>query len=165
MSTPDPNWNRWILQSIIDHYKTNVVDPNTITFLVDGIDLRDNTFMTAPERVELRINGPDTKELSKSCWRLWVNINIFFTVSMGQEATNRYSLETLVGLFLEFTDTNIPIFRFGTGPGDDSSLVGCLEPRREISNSVRSVYFGQISAEETLKQAQIDGRYEMIVQF
>lgn len=161
---PDPNWNRWILQSIIDHYKTKVVDINSIPFLVDGVDTRDQTWMAQPDRVELRVSGPDTKELSARCWRIWVSVNLYFTSMMGQESKNRYDLENTVGLFLEYTDTVIPVYRLGTGAQDDDTLIGCLEPRRELPNAVRSVHFGQISPDELVKQAQIDARYEMYIQ-
>jgi len=161
---PDPNWNRWVLQSVIDHYKTNVSDPNTVPFLVDGIDVRDEAWMNQPDRVELRVNGPDTKELSAGCWRLWVGVNIQFLSMMGQESKNRYDLETLVGLFMEYTDTPIPVYRLGTGVEDDATLIECLKPRRELSNAVRSVFFGQIDQDELMTQAQIDARYEMLIQ-
>lgn len=158
---PNPNWNRWILQSIIDHYKTNVVDPNSIPFLVDGVDIRDQTWMEQSDRVELRVNGPDTKELSARWWRIWITVNLYFTSMMGQESKNRYDLENTVGLFLEYTDTVIPVYRLGTGVDDDDSLVGCLEPRRELPNAVRSVHFGQINPDDMIKQSQIDARFEM----
>jgi hypothetical protein len=160
-TTPNPNWTRWIWASVGKHFLVNVATPNSIPFLVEGIDERDTTFMESPDRAELRINGPDTRELSAGYWRLWVEINVLVTTYMDGQQKNAYTLESNLGLFHEAADTVIPVFRYGDGVDDDGTLLGCLSPRTGKNDSLRIVHFGQLNRTERLKQGVVDGRYVM----
>lgn len=164
MSAPNPHWSRWITASIADYFKTNVATPLTLPFLVEGVDDRDEAFEQAPDRAELRINGPFTQEQSKGCWRIQVDVNILVTSNMDGAVKNRYTLEINAGKFHEFADTCIPIFRFGdptqSAENDDSRL-GKLSPRSGKNDSVRIINFGQINKTDRIRQAQVDARYTM----
>jgi len=164
MSTrPNPHWPRWLKSSIVEHFQTNVATPLTLPFLAEGINERDTIFMESEDRAEIRIYGPTTKEISNNCWKLQIEINILITSSMGGSAKNAYQLEILSGRFLEFANTAISIFKFGSGIDDDNSLLGCLSPSTRKNDSVKFIDFGQINSTDKLRQAQIDGRYEMIL--
>lgn len=164
MSTPNPHWSRWIISSLADYFKINVATPFSIPFLVEGIDDRDESFEQAPDRAELRINGPATQELSKDYWRIDVDVNILITANMDGAIKNRYTLEINSGKFHEFADTCIPIFRYGdpaqSAENDDSRL-GQLKPRTGKNDSVRIINFGQIDKTDRIRQAQVDARYIM----
>lgn len=164
MSTPNPHWTRWIISSVADYFKVNVATPLSLPFLVEGLDDRDEAFEQAPDRAELRYNGPFTRELSKGYWRLWFDVNILVTSNMDGAVKNRYSLEINLGKFHEYADTCIPIYRYGdpaqTAENDDS-LLGHLSPRSGKNDSVRSLHFGQVSKIDRIKQAQVDARYIM----
>ena len=59
-------------------------------------------------------------------------------------------------------DGALAIYRFGTGPDDDSdSLLGCLTPRPGKNDSIRVLHFGQIETNDRLKQGMVDARYVM----
>ena len=158
---PNPDWTRWIVSSIIEHFSSTVMAPQNIPFITEGIDERDDTFMSEEDRAELRINGPFSRELSARYWRIWVDINILVTSYLGGQEKDAYTLERNLGLIAEFTDTSIPIKRHGLGVGDDGTTLGCLRPRNGKRDSVRTINFGQMSKTDRLRQSQIDARYAM----
>lgn len=162
MSTrPDPNWTRWVFASVAEHFSSNVFTPNNIPFILEGIDERDDQFMTEQDRAEVRINGPWSSELSSNWWRIWVDINILVTSYFGGTDKDAYTLERNVGLIHEYADTTISVRKHGPGPGDDGSLLGCLRPRAGKNDSIRVIHFGQFSKTDRIKQSQVDGRYVM----
>ena len=164
MTAPNPHWTRWIITSVADYFKTNVTTPLSLPFLVEGVDDRSDAFEHAPDRAELRYNGPFTKEESKDCWRIWFDVNILVISNYGGDLKNRLTLEINQGKFHEFADRCIPIFRHGTiaqSAENDGSQLGYLSPRRGRNDSVRSLHFGQISKTERIKEGQVDARYVM----
>lgn len=166
MSQPSPHWGRWIISSIADHFKVNVTTPETLPFLVEGIDDRTPAFEESPDRAELRFNGPFTTELSKNYWRVWMDVNILVTSNMDGALKNRYSLENNIGLFHQYADTCIEVYRYGDvsqTPLNDGSLLGVLRPRADKNDSVRALHFGQINKVDRIKQSQVDVRYVMFL--
>jgi hypothetical protein len=164
MSKPNPHWQRWIVSSIAEYFKTNVATPLNLAYLVEGIHDRDDSFEHASDRAEVRINGPFTKELAKNCWRIWVDINILVTSNLDGAKKNRYTLDINVGKFHQWMDTCIPIKKFGAlsqTPENDGSLLGVLYPRSDKNDSIRAIHFGQVNKEDRLKQSVVDGRYVM----
>lgn len=160
-SRPNPNWPRWIKSSIIEHFQVNVADVLGLPFLAEGVHVRDTAFMESEDRAEIRIWGPTTQENSANCWKLEVEINIHITSTIGGNTKDVYTLERNAGKFLEYANTSINIYRFGTGGDDDDTLLGCLSPRTRKNDSVKYIPFGQINPTDTLLQAQVDGKYEM----
>ena len=59
----NPNWVRWSFASVAKHLKALAAEAK-IPSLMEGLDERTTDFMQAPLRVELRMSGPYTKELS-----------------------------------------------------------------------------------------------------
>ena len=164
MSAPNPHWARWIISSVADHFITNVSAPLSIPFLVEGFQDRDDSFEQAPDRAELRINGPFTREQSKNYWRIWVDINILVMSNYDGTVRNRYSLVNNAGKFHEYADRCIPIYRKGDvseNPENDGTLLGYLSPRSGKNDSVRSINLGQIHRVDRIRQTQVDGRYVM----
>lgn len=160
-STPNPNWPRWIWASIIKHLASSVFTPNSIPFIAEGVDERTDDFMSENNRAEIRMNGPQTRELSADYWRLWVDINVLVISYMDGQLDNAYTLETNLGLVLEAMDTVIPINRLGDGPNDDGNLLGCLSPRLGDSDSVKIIQFGQVHKVDRIKEGVVDGRFKM----
>ena len=160
-STPNPNWPRWIWASVTDYLSSNVFVPNSLPFITEGVHERDDDFMQADNRAEIRVNGPLTRELSADYWRLWVDINVLVLSNMDGQQSNAYTLETNLGLVLEAMDTVIPIFRHGDGSEDDGTLLGCLSPRTGDNDSIRLIHFGQIDKTVRIKEGVVDGRYVM----
>jgi len=71
----NPNWARWAFASVATFMKQLAADAN-IPALVEGLDERTTEYMEAANRVEIRMSGPFTKELSKDYYELGVDINV-----------------------------------------------------------------------------------------
>lgn len=151
----DPNWPRWVQASVGDHFKT-AANNISIPSLLEGIDERTTTFQDAPERIEIRINGPFIKEQSNGYWHFDVDVNILIFSHMGGELPNAYSGTDIAGAMALAADTPIPIYKYGTGGNDDQSLIGCLTLRQESKESVKVFHFGEIDRVNRLRQFGVD---------
>jgi hypothetical protein len=126
------------MQASIGKYLKTVAETNTIPAILEGIDDRSPTFMESEDRVEIRINGPFTKELSAGYHRLYVDVNVLVNSMMGGVTKRAYTLDEILGVFHNAMDGAIAVYRFGTGPDDDAeSLLGCLTPRPGKNDSIR----------------------------
>jgi len=159
------NWTRWIKASLGKYLKATAdgLSP-TVPFLVDGVIERDKTFMEAPNRIEARINGPFTQELSAGYHRVYVDVNVLVTTMMGGVTKNVYQIDDILGAFHNAMDGALAIYRLGTGPDDDDTLLGCLSPRPGKSDSIRVLHFAQIDTNDRLKQGMVDARYVMYLE-
>jgi len=160
MSLPDANWPRWILASVADHFKTTV-DALPLPLLVEGIDDREAEKMRAASHVELRLHGPETKEISNGYFRLFVEINLLLTEFMG--GNNAYDFIQHCGQIQTSASGVIPVYRYGLGADDDESLVGCLEPDPTRSEAITVFHFGEIDRVRHIRQSAVDGRYRMFL--
>lgn len=154
------NWARWIHASL-GKYLKNVATTISIPSLLEGIDDRDKTFMESPDRIEIRVNGPFTHEQSAGYFRLYVDVNVLVNSMMGGEAKAAYKLDDILGVYHNAMDGAIAIYRLGTGPDDDQSLLGCLTPRPGKNESIRVIHFGQLDRTDRIKQGMVDARYVM----
>lgn len=155
------NLARWIVASLAVYFK-DVADAIPLPFLVEGVDERSGEDMTVCH-AELRISGPFVKEVSKDYWRAYIDINVILTNFMQMSTENAYSLSNWGGYFLEAMMQPIPIYKYGDGPDDDDSLIGCLEQRRGFGEPIRLIHFGQISRVDRIRQAVVDGKFEFFV--
>ena len=111
----NPNWARWAFASVATLLK-QLADDAGIPALVEGLDERTTAYMEAPQRVEIRMSGPFTKELSKDYYELGVDINLLFT-SRYEINANQYDIIKIVGKFHEALDGPIPMLRLGRRAG------------------------------------------------
>ena len=155
----DANLARW-LQASLAVYFGAIATGLSLTFFVEGVDERDEDTMQV-EHCELRVNGPFIREISRSYWRVHVDISILLTDYMRMSTEDAYDINRWGGAFLVAMVENIPIYRHGNGAGDDGTLVGCLTQRTGSSEPARLVHFCQISPEVRIRQAVVDGRFEM----
>lgn len=162
----NPNWPRWIFASLAVHFK-GVADGLPLNMITEGIDERESETMQG-DRCELRINGPFIREASKNYWRVWINVNVLLTDYMEGQGENTYKLMDWGGAFLEGMNLPIPIYKYGPDVGgiDDQSLLGCLTMLRGSSGeSIRLIHFGQIGQVERVRQAAVDGKFEMYLNY
>lgn len=166
----DPNWSRWIFASVAFKLKAVATEAN-LAVLVEHLDERSDAFMKATDRVEIRITGPFTQELSKGSFRIWVDANVLLTSRYDGSAKNAYDILKFAGLFHEAMDSPIPVWNYGPEPGDylDSDpntqvFIGCLLPRPGTNDSIRVFNFGQTDKVDKLKQSAVDARYVMYLE-
>ena len=154
------NWARWVFASVATYLK-GIAQSESLPCLVEGLDDRTTAFMEAPDRCEVRIMGPFTREVSRNYFCVELLVNVLFT-STYDETKNQYAILQKVGAFHEAMDGAIAVYKYGNQPGDDEhALVGCLSPLTGRRDAVKVMHFGQIDATTRLKQSMVDARYLM----
>lgn len=153
----NPNWARWAFASVAVHFK-RVAEEAHVPSLMEGLDERTTAFMEAPLRVEIRMSGPFTKELSKDYYEVGVDVNLLLTGCYEIDG-NQYDINKAAGIFHAALGDGFSILRLGKEPGDDGSLVGCMMPRTERNDAVRVYQFGQVDQTDRMKQVMIDARF------
>ena len=143
------NWNRWILTSTFTHFK-GLIGEN---LLLDGMD-RDGLDKD-PIFAEFRSDGPRYQQLASNYYRLWFAINIVVTSAIDSiDLTKKHDL---IGDIVNAFTLEIAINRYGTGVGDDQSLLGCAILSDDFP--VRVNQLGQIDKAVRIEQATIEGHY------
>ena len=157
----NPNWARWIFASIAKNLNA-VADTNNIEAIVEGIDDETDGFTQATDRVEIRISGPFTREMSSE-YLVQTDVNVILTSRFDGKQKNRHAILTNAGLFHEAMDQPLLIYKYGSNVGDDDSYVGCLIPRSGKNDTVRVIHFGKVDPTDKIKQSVVDARYEMFL--
>lgn len=167
----NPNWGRWIFASVAYYLKTTATE-NSLPVLVEEFDERTATFERATDHVEIRITGPMTQEISENYYRLWVDANVLLTSRYDGPKKDPFALSTNAGLFLQAMSAPIPVWNYGNQPGDfvesdpsTQQYLGCLRLRDGKSDSVRLIHLGQIEKVDKIKQAVVDARYYLYLDF
>lgn len=158
-TTLDENLARWVFASVAVYFK-GIADGLSLPLLVEGVDERESETMEE-DHAELRLSGPFVREVSHGMWRTWTDINILLTTRMLMSQEDAYEIARLGGKFEQAMTARIPIYKYGPDVGDDDSLIGCLTHRKGKAESIRLIHFGQISRTDRIRQAVVDGRYEM----
>mgnify|MGYP000358183439 CR=1 FL=1 len=153
----NPNWARWVFASVATYLKQVAIDAD-LPAIVEGLDDRPQDFMEATARAEIRINGPDSQEISHGYYQLLVMANVLITCRYD-DTKGAYDLDHFLGLYQEAMD-QIPLFKLGSGLDDDRLVqLGCLSPGPSRNDRIRVFRFGQIEKTDKVKQALIDVRY------
>jgi hypothetical protein len=154
----NPNWARWIFASLADYLKTVATD-NEIKALIEGVDDRTDDIMQAVEHVEIAITGPFSREMSRNYYELKVGVRVLIQARMDNPPQNRYSPQRIAGLYHEAMDAVIAVYKYGSNPGDDNSLLGCLSPLKGRNDAIRVFHFGQLTPTDRLRQSMVDAWY------
>jgi hypothetical protein len=156
----DKNLARWIFQSIALHFQS-VASGISLPYFVEGIDERSDADMRA-NHVELRVTGPDIKEVSKNFWDISVTINFLFTERMDLRGADAFSLIQWTGVFANTMLQPIGIYKKGTGPDDNvNTLLGCLQVKKGRNEAVRVFHFGQLKPDVRVRMSEVDAVYGM----
>ena len=156
----NPNWTRWVFASVATMLK-DVAETCKIAVLVEGLDERTGPYMEATDRVEIRITGPFTRDLSNNYYELAIDANALF-ISRYEDGKNKYDILNAIGAFQAAMDAPIPIYKFGNQSGDDETvIIGVMEPRRVRGDAVRVMHLGQADLTNRIKQTLVDARYLM----
>lgn len=158
MSSPNPNWPRWIRASINDYF-AEVAEDVSIPILVEGIDDTEAEKIQAEYHVELRVFGPSTQKRPGD-FHLRVGINLLFTALVGGKQQNAYDIIQHIAEFQVAMQEPIPVYKHGLGVGDDSEVhIGCLALVSDRNEAVELYDFGQVGKEERVRQLMLDARY------
>ena len=151
----DENWPRWIRTSINLHFANN--KPINLKMIVEGQPRDTNN---ENDLFELRLDGPDSNEVSKGYWLLRMELNTLVQSIIDNK--NIYRHDVIIGQIAAIFTSSILVRRCGDEPQDDDSILGCLRlsqvPGREVLEISR---FGQLEPNLALEQSTIEGHYVM----
>lgn len=150
----DPDWIRWISQSVIIHFKTKT---SPIFMYVEG-RLRPDP---EPEpRFELRLDGPYFDQVSNGCWDIDVEINLLIT--SFRDETDAYKHDRLKGIAAAAFTDQIGVFKYGNGINDNKNvMLGCLIERSGEREKIVVSNFGLIEPTNRLIQSTVEAHYRM----
>jgi hypothetical protein len=144
---------RWIHASVASYLKS-LATSISIPALCEGLDERTTTFQEAPDRMEIRLNGPYTTRLS-GITEARVTVNVLVTSNFGSNKKNAFSLDNTLGRIHEAMDAGIPLFRLGAST-DDLVQLGCLQ----VIKDVKVFDFGQLDASTRVRQGMVTASYQ-----
>jgi len=154
------NWSRWIFASVTKHFHDQSVaaDPD-IKFYIEG---QPRTIQPDDAQAyECRQDGPYYTERTRGEWYVYIEINILVQATKTDDDFHR--MRRLIGVMEAAFFGMIPVYRYGDGPEDDGSQLGCLTLIQDKGNRerIQSSHFGQIDPNYNSEQATVEGHYEM----
>ena len=155
----NPSWPKWVQASVADHFKT-VATTEGFSSLVDGLEERTTAFQDSPQRLEIRINGPFIRERSKDDYIFNVTVNILIFSHMDGTASSVYAGTNIAGKMAQAASDLIPVYKYGAQAEDDASRIGCLT-LTSGSGGVNVFHFGEVNAEDRLRQLGVDANFKM----
>ncbi len=144
------NWPRWIYASTSKYFQS-VADAYPIHMYLESLER--NT-KNESKWIEFRMDGPQTREISKDYFRLDVEINILWSVHL--DSTDFHDQQRILGMLVAAM-SDICIYKYG----DDDSLLGVLMLQQDPNNPVRGNNFGQVRSDTQLVQGSVEGTYRM----
>lgn len=157
MGTPNKNWPKWLKASIYKHF-----DARKGSYNLSFEGQLPKATNDLASWVELRVDGPYCRELSKDYWELYVEINTL--ISAQQSPDNLYAFDEMIGYFLAAFTSSIDIFKYGSGVDDNSAQLGCLSMLIGTRQQLQVSQFGQIEPDSHLQQAVVEAHYQMYLE-
>jgi hypothetical protein len=90
---------------------------------------------------------------------LYIEINIL--VNVKQSKDNVYRDSVLQGRFIDLCNDCIDVYKYGTGPEDDQSHLGCLILSSKYGEKIQTSNFGMRRPDTRLVQSTIEAHYFM----
>ena len=148
------HWARWSFASVSKHFDDT---RQGYPLYIEG-QHRDTD--TLEDFFEFRMDGPTLRESSKGFWILRIDVNILASSTIDDE--DYHKIHKLVGI-AQAAFEDIPVYKYGDGPDDDQSLLGCyqLKQSRRKRDFVEAHQFGRIDISVPLIQAMVEGHFEM----
>lgn len=150
----DDNWERWCKASILKHFDAGKGDTSVF---VEGFTLDTNELS---DYLEVRVDGPYTREQVKEQWRLYFEVNILVVVKINPSA-DAYRINRLTGRATGLFIDGICVYKYGNGPDDDGSLIGHLSLVPRANERIQVSHFGKIRPDTEILQASVEGHYHI----
>ena len=145
-------WVRWCYASINKFFDDK---KNQYELYIEGDE---RTQLDETEFAELRIDGPFISNPQKKVHYLDVEINILCQTHL--DPRRFYRAQVMVGNFVAAFENLIPVYRYGDGPFDDDSLLGCFHLIGR-NQGVQVGYFGIVRQDTKIVQSTIEGHYRL----
>jgi len=159
------NWARWIFASISVHFGGLFLSAGVPMF-VEGYppplnkELSDNRNIDQ-NHLELRIDGPWIRNVSKGCYWFDAEVNILVGTLIGEENFHIHHQNCGIA---QSAFKDISVFQLGDvadDPENDQSFLGCLRLKQAKRDEVRIAHFGMIEPTTEINQSTVEGHYEM----
>ena len=147
------SWVRWIYASINKHFDNHKGD---LPIYIEGDERTQND---REDFVELRIDGPFIKTPHKGLRYLDVEINLL--IQSVLDPKDLYKVQRVTGIFSHAFTNLIEVYKYGNGPIDDNTLLGCFHAQRDLKEGIAINYFGIIRQDTRITQATIEGHYRL----
>jgi hypothetical protein len=129
---------------------------------VEELEERDHQFSNTPQRVEIRVNGPDIYEASTNYWIFEVQVNILILSHMDGTVDNALNGVEMAGVLAARAAELINVIKYGSGVDDDGvSSIGCLRVLNGQRDSIKVFHFGEVDTVHRLRQLSVDTSYHM----
>lgn len=139
----------WIYASVIKYFQTALPD---LYLHLDTLQRE----LNLPNWYELRVDGPVATQMDKFTWSHLVEINALVTTR--RDTSNLYNCRQLMGLVASAFPRTMMVYKYGSTPADDGSLVGCLQRTSGRREALYVSYFG-LKPNGDIEQAGIEDHY------
>ena len=146
-------WVRWIYASINKHFDDR---KGKYELYIEGDE---RTQSNEAEFAELRIDGPFITIPQKGLYLLDVEINVLTQTHL--DPRKHYLAQEMVGAFARAFTNMINVYKYGDGPLDDGSLLGCFHMQRDLRETLDINYYGIIKEDVKITQSTIEGHYRL----
>jgi len=153
MSRPNPNWNRWIMSSVYDHFKKGS-SPIKVNF--DGEDPISAHPPTKNQKdsVEFKHLGPDFDFNTENDCSVYLKINLMVVTYM--DIRMPYKHQDQVGAAQYLFDTCIGLYKYGPNVGiDTKAKFGSLQ----LVTGIMTTPFGTLDPVTRILRTTIEGEY------
>ena len=147
------DWVRWCYASINSHFDDL---KGKYDLYMEGDE---RTQLDEAEFAELRIDGPFIAIPQKGLYILNVEINVLCQTHL--DPRQHYKAQQMVGVFARAFKNIISVYKYGDGPLDDETLLGCFHLSRDLRDRVEVSYFGIIRHDTKIIQTTIEGHYRL----
>lgn len=154
----DENLARWIEISLAKHFEPFATGLS-LPYFVEGVDERDDEQWE--DHVEQRFSGPQYREIGNGKYEVTIVVNFLFTALMDMAGADSYRLNRWTGKFAKEMIEVIPVYKYGTDPGDDASFIGCFQLKNTKAGGVNVYPFGQLEKDHRVRQSEVDASYYM----
>ena len=150
------HWPRWIFASVTKHFGDNLED---LDVFYEGQKRSAEDYST--DLVEVRVDGPYFLQLGATLWLAKMEANLLVQAAMDDH--DFHKIHSMVGIVAKAFTSGIVVYKYGDGPDDDDSIIGCLEllQDRRDRDLLTINHFGQINPDRQLLQATVEGHYSI----
>lgn len=151
------NWPRWVNASVTKWFK-GIYGESLYSF-AEG---EDRTTEGKQTYCEIRMNGPSCNLLSPNLFKLTIMIDVL--VVAIRDPQNMYSMDIAIGIALQAFTNAIPIYKYGSGSGDDGTELCCMKLTPDVGKDrVEITRFGQSNPAIRLQESTIQTSYESLL--
>lgn len=114
------------------------------------------------DSIEIRIDGPDIREVSKGVYKVECEVNLLISTQMNAGSQLRH-LKSVGKVVEAFKD--IALYRYGDESEDTGYRLGvlCLKPLDNNSDKIQVANMGRIDPALSLVQTTVEGHYKIFI--